>query len=224
MVLRANTTRNPLLRLMRRLGLTMLAGLAPARQRIIATVAEDTVSYTSSSLAKPASTAGGPAAAAGCAGTAFPDASISIDGVVRPATDLLRGGRGFFGSLVLMTPPVGAAQGDGSQGRQGDDGAAAGSGSSSKACAWPTHWGHWPLHVASLARKGSGVVGGDGVGADGGADGGGGGGAVDSWGLVSAAVGGADGVLVRPDGIIAAAGGPDDIAAWMRVHGFAAEE
>jgi hypothetical protein len=224
-VLRANTLRNPLLRFLRRIGLGILTRIPSVRQIFVSTVAEDTVSYTNSSLAKP--TAGLMAgnvspAPAKCAGTAFPDVSIMLRGVMRPATDLLRGGEGCFGTLVLFEPgagadDAGAAEGqagvqDGSHSSSSVDELSLGGGaefSSSKAAVgWPASWGHWPLHVVSVARGAAGgncAEGGDGR-------------AVDAWGLLSEYVGGADGVLVRPDGVIAAAGGPQDVAAWMKAH------
>jgi hypothetical protein len=44
--------------------------------------------------------------------------------------------------------------------------------------------------------------------------------AVDAWGLLLAAVGGASGVgvLVRPDGIVAAVGGAAVVRAWLSKH------
>jgi hypothetical protein len=185
-LLRANNVRNPVLRLLRRAVLSLLTRLPPVQQRLIATVAEDTISYTSSSLAK------GAGASHPAAGTAFPDVGISISGVTRPATDLLRGGQGTFGSLVLLGPPAGAATG--------------GSDSGDSSSQWPTHWGHWPLHVVSVAQQ-QGSAGASG--------------AVDALGLLAREFGGAEGVLVRPDGIIAAAGGPQEVHSWLSAHGFA---
>lgn len=204
-LLRANTVRGALPRFLRRLALSVLTRLPMVRSRLVPQITEDAVTYTSSSLARPAATTA--AAAAQCAGTAFPDASITLDGSVRPATDLLRGGEGCCGTLVVLgtlgssvvSPGVSEAQG----GLQ-DAGSAA-----AAAAAWPTHWGHWPLHVVSLRQQQSkqGSVGGSGSS-----------GAVDTWGLVSKHVGGAGGVLVRPDGIIAAAGGPQEIRGWLQAH------
>jgi hypothetical protein len=182
-LLRANAIRSPVARFVRRLVLSVLTRIPAVCQRFISTAAEDTVSYTRSSLA-----AAGSAAAAKCAGTAFPDVALSIGGVMRPATDLLRGGvSGSFGTLVLLTPP-------GSNSSSGVDQAG-----------WPSRWGRWPLHVVSVARQGAA------------SDGGGG---VDEWGRLSASVGGADGVLVRPDGIIAAAGGVGVVRGWFAAHGM----
>jgi hypothetical protein len=223
-ILRANALRNPLLRFLRRIGLGILTRIPSVRQTFVSTAAEDTVSYTNSSLAKPTadSSAGtGGLASAKCAGTAFPDISIMVRGVMRPATDLLRGGEGCFGTLVLFEPGAGsaaaaaaAAEGqagpqDGSSSSSVDEvskGGGVGASSSKAAAGWPASWGHWPLHVVSVARgPASGSEGGDAV-------------AVDAWGLLSEYVGGADGVLVRPDGIIAAAGGPQDVEAWLKAH------
>jgi hypothetical protein len=224
-ILRANALRNPLLRFLRRIGLGILTRIPSVRQTFVSTAAEDTVSYTNSSLAKPTadSSAGtGGLASAKCAGTAFPDVSIMMRGVMRPATDLLRGGEGCFGTLVLFEPDAESAAAaaesegqaglqDGGSGSSNVDESSLGGGvgvSSSKAGAVrPTRWGHWPLHVVYVARgpASRGSEGGDA-------------GAVDAWGLLSEYVGGADGVLVRPDGIIAAAGGPQDVAAWLKVH------
>lgn len=195
-LLRANALRNPLLRLLRRLGLGLLTRIPAVRQAFVSSVTEDSVAYTTSSLAKPA--VGANPGPAGCAGTAFPDVSITVGGAMRPATDLLRGGDGCFGTLVLLQPPAGAVVGQAGSADDADAG-------SSKATAWPGSWGHWPLHLVSVAR-GLGVASGRA------------GGAVDAWGLLAKHVGGADGVLVRPDGIIAAAGGPQDVQAWLKAH------
>jgi hypothetical protein len=227
-VLRANTLRNPVLRFVRRIGLGILTRIPSVRQTFVSTAAEDTVSYTNSSLAKPeaGSMAGNSSPApAKCAGTAFPDISIMMHGVMRSATDLLRGGEGCFGTLVLFEPNAqpgaDAAAAEGQAGLQGgssgssdvgklSNGGGVGISSSKAAAGWPIGWGHWPLHVVSVTK---GPAGGNGSGG-----GGGDGGAVDAWGLLSEYVGGVDGVLVRPDGIIAAAGGPEDVAAWLKAH------
>lgn len=183
-------------RFVRRMALGVLTRIPPIRQGFIAILAEDTVTYTNSSLAKAPATSGS-AAAAKCAGTAFPDVSISINGNMRPATDLLRGGKGCFGTLVLLTSASGGGVTVGGSGGGGN-------------ASWATHWGHWPLHVVSLAQQGTGGdVAGEKVAA------------VDEWGLLSKSVGGAGGVLVRPDGIIAAAGGPECIAGWLKAHSMA---
>lgn len=212
-LLRANAIRSPFLRLVRRIVLGTALRFEPVKRRFIATVAEDTVSYANSSLAKSgagsvssgSSGSGNRAAAAKCAGTAFPDVSITVGGEVCPATDLLRGGAGCFGTLVLLTPSASTVGGGAGVG------AGAGGGSNTE---WPTHWGHWPLHVRSLARQGSASVDGSTAGSSKAAA------AVDAWGLLAAAVGGADGVLVRPDTMIAVAGGPGEIRGWMQAHGF----
>lgn len=174
-------------RFVRRLVLSVFTRIPALCERFISAAAEDTVSYTRSSLARAAARS----AAAKCAGTAFPDVAVSIGGVMRPATDVLRGGqRGSFGTLVLLTP---------------------GSSSSSDhqaAADWPSHWGCWPLHVVSVARQGAAAA----AASEGGA--------MDEWGRLSASVGGADGVLVRPDGIIAVAGGAGDVRGWFAAHGM----
>lgn len=170
-------------RFVRRLVLSVVTRIPALCERFISAAAEDTVSYTRSSLARAAAGS----AAAKCAGTAFPDVAVSIGGVMRPATDVLRGGeRGSFGTLVLLTP--GSSSGD------------------QVAADWPSHWGCWPLHVVSVARQGAAAASE--------------GGAVDEWGRLSASVGGADGVLVRPDGIIAVAGGAGDVRGWFAAHGM----
>lgn len=204
-LLRANAIRGAVPRFIRRVVLGILTRLPLVRSRLVPQVTEDAITYTSSSLARPAAAA----AAAQCAGTAFPDASITIGGKARPATDLLRGREGSCGTLVVFgsqgLSPEGVSGGQ--EGAQQGDSATAGSGSVPHA-AWPTQWSHWPLHVVSLQQQGS-------TGSSGSS------GAVDTWGFVSKHVGGASGVLVRPDGIIAAAGGPDDVRGWLQAHGFA---
>lgn len=227
-MLRANAIRSPVLRLLRRAVLSVVTRLPGVQQRFMSTIAEDTVSYTSSSLAKApggggsSSSSTGPAAAR-CAGTAFPDASISINGVMSPATDLLRTSKGSFGSLVLLTPPTSASSDGGGGG--GEQVAAAADSQSNGTPAntttgstgWPTHWGHWPLHVVRVAHQGLSGAAGGGAGGDSEATVSG---AWDKWGLLAAYVGGADGVLVRPDGIIAVAGGAQQVTAWLDSHGF----
>lgn len=209
-LLRANAIRSPIARFVRRIALSVVMRIAYARQMLIATAAEDTVSYINSSLAKAvpaqAGASASPAGSAQCAGTAFPDVSVSVGGVMRPATDLLRGGEGCFGTLVLLTPPQSPA----SSSNAGAEGSS--NGNAQGATGWPTHWGHWPLHAVSVARQGA-----PGSAVDSGAIQ-----VVDEWGVLSQAVGGADGVLVRPDGIIAAAGGPEIVKGWLKGHGMVA--
>jgi hypothetical protein len=175
MLLRTQSMRHPLLRLLRRLALSMLLPLA--RGRLLAALTEDNVEYSSSSLA---------AGAGRGAGTAFPDVIIiMVPGErVRPATDLLRGPG--FGTLVLM---IGGA--DRKQ--------------------WPTHWGPWPLNVVRVASS----AGAEGPAPD----------AVDAWGLLAAVLRcqAGEGVLVRPDSMIAASGSPAAVRGWLERHcGFSA--
>jgi hypothetical protein len=218
-LLRANAIRSPVARFVRRIALSVLTRIPPVRQMFISRAAEDTVSYTSSSLAKavPAGAAAqagastSPARSAQCAGRAFPDVSVCVGGVMRPATDLVRGGEGCCGTLVLLTAAQSPASSSNAD-AESSSSASRGSAQAATLWGWPTHWGHWPLHVVSVARQAG----------TGSADGSGSLQAVDKWGLLSQAVDGADGVLVRPDGIIAAAGGPEVVVGWLKAHGMVA--
>lgn len=221
--MRANAVRNPVMRFIRRVLLGLLLRLPPAQHSLEATIAEDTVNYTTGSLARLGPGRDAPAAAP-CSGAAFPDVSISIDGEVCPATHLLRGAEDCFGHLVLLTTPEAhsatarhqTTDSIGTKAEAGDDGGAASA--AADVCQWPTHWGGWrKLHVVSVLRQGSTGAGNDAAyttacceptRAE------------DIWGLLSRAVQGADGVLVRPDGIVATAGGPQAIRAWLNGHGF----
>lgn len=230
LLLRINSVTHYLLRLLRRLAMTAMLALPSMRQWQAANLAEDDITYEGSSLARPAGAAGAGAAGAnssggggggGCAGRGFPDVSISIRGVMRPATDLLRGAPGDGGScgtLVIMLP---ARNDSKSSTSSSSSSTAAGATRGSKgevgdAASWPAHWNRWPLNVVKVLPQGGGgsssSAGGDNGAAAAAAH-------ADEWGLLAAALGGSyEGVLVRPDGMIAAAGSPGDIRAWLDAH------
>ncbi len=227
-LLRLNTMRNPFLRALRRAAISAAFSIRAVRRGAVATLAQDVMAYPDSPL-----TAAGPAPSrrpprravseqerfiwgAARPGTAFPDVHVSIAGAARPATDLLRGPVGGFGSLVLLMP------------RTGRVGAAASAGAGGGDAAWPVNWGPRALRVLRVALRPAAQQGSesdaapDATKGDAPAD------ADDSWGLLAAAFGvgprqrrrraGALGVLVRPDGYIAVMGGPDAINGWLAKH------
>lgn len=221
-MLRSNTLRKYFVRMLRLLGLWVLMSLPAVRQRMAAILAEDDIAYPTSSLAVPGPCPDGSSGSnkhpasfdvgklssttaravwGSCRpGYAFPDVSVMVGSDTRPATDLLRAGTGCFGTLVVLGPAAGTTASS-----PPDD--------AIPQQQWPARWGHWPLHVMHVSQHQADSSKGDSSVA----------GAVDSWGLLGAAVGvgphvGDVGVLVRPDGIVAAVGGPQTIGRWLDVH------
>jgi hypothetical protein len=186
--------------------------------KMVSAVAGDGISYSHCSLAtaaagRAAGPAVKPATAAqrqvwGCCkpGAAWPDVSIEVGGEERSAAVLLLSKPGSFGTLVLMPA---AQQQQQQQGDAADGGCKSGEGDA----AWPSSWGHWPLNVVHVQQQQHVGAAGTGV-------------AVDAWGLLVAAVGGRTdvGVLVRPDGIVAAVGGPAELNGWLAKHVVASRD
>jgi hypothetical protein len=212
-LLRANAQRNPLFRFLRKWAIRTLLRLPALSGKMTSALAGDGISYSHCSLAASAAAAGRAATQAvskpatavqrqvwGCCkpGAAFPDVSNEVDGVEQSAAVLLQSQPGCFGTLVLMPEAHQQQQQDGAV--EGEDKAG------KDDAAWPSSWGHWPLNIVHVQQKQQ--------------QAGGGAGAVDAWGLLVAAVGGRSdaGVLVRPDGIVAAVGGPAEVKGWLAKH------
>lgn len=230
LILRGNAgviMRSYIVRMLRLLALRVLTSLPMVRQLVASTLAEDTIAYPNSSLAVPAasphsdhrsssSSSTVPDTTASAAakavwdsckpGYGFPDVSVMIDGEPKPAIELLRSAPGSFGTLVVLAPSGSTAGALQSQQEKG-----------SEDVKWPVKWGHWRLNVVHVQgqhnnNNNSDSNSGDKVSY---------GGAADKWGLLRAAVGGRNGevgVLVRPDGIVAAVGGAEVIDGWLQKH------
>lgn len=154
-MLRASMVSNPLLARLRNLGMLMAFGIPAIRRRFAASLTEDDIDYADGPLA------GGSHEA----GHVLPDLAIDRDGARRPATDLLRGGRGAL--LLGAEAEAERFRGNG-----------------------------W---LESLAAHRLGESAAD---------------------LAHAiGLGAHDAALIRPDGVIAAIGGPDAIKGWCASAG-----
>jgi hypothetical protein len=146
----------------------------------------------------------------------FPDVSVKVRGILRPATDCLRGPPGCFGTLVIFRPLHNTETGlcRSNQHQQEDDEEVVLLQQLLSDSGWPQFWVHWPLHAVAVAQRAEfdpvvkGLTRFDSGSFQG---------VYDSWGLLAATLGGRvdQGVLVRPDGIIAAVGGPEELKAWL---------
>jgi hypothetical protein len=132
--------------------------------------------------------------------------------VEQPAVALLHSAPGCFGTLVLLHATRQQQQqqqqtSTTGKGETGSEITTEGEG----AAVWPNSWGRWQMNVVHVQPQQQDLAAGAAKASDM---------AVDAWGLLLAAVGGVSGVgvLVRPDGIVAAVGGPAVVRAWLAKH------
>eukprot|EP00775_Hariotina_reticulata_P011862 gene11862-12006_t len=203
--LRANTIQNIFLKRLRSILLNVALRLPFVRSNLLAFLTEDDINYANGSLSTPLSnqTAATPAAVSNAAGGTTADGwrvrravwGSCRPGMIFPSVSVKIGGSTRPATDLLREHP----------GTLGclvllPDAEA-------DATVWPLSWGSWKLHVVQVTPNLPGNSSADG-------------GVQDAWGLLAASLSGRTdvGVLVRPDGYVAAVGGPQQLQAWLDLH------